>query len=87
MVNQKESKQVRMDSWLLKLLLRDMKAKARHKNQPTNNHNKHINTYICTHTHIHICKHIYAHIHTYTYVNIYIRKLIISKNIKKSLTS
>ena len=40
MINQKESKQVRMDSWLLKLLSRDMKAKARHKDQPTNNHKK-----------------------------------------------
>ena len=37
MINQKESKQVRMDSWLLKLLARDMKTKARHKNQPTSN--------------------------------------------------
>ena len=40
MINQKESKQVRMDSWLLKLLSRDMKTKARHKDQPTNNHKK-----------------------------------------------
>ena len=40
MINQKESKQVRMDSWLLKLLSRDMKTKARHKNQPRNNHKK-----------------------------------------------
>ena len=37
MINQKESKQVRMNSWLFKLLPRDMKTKARHKNQPTNN--------------------------------------------------
>ena len=40
MINQKESKQVRMDSWLLKLLSRDMKTKARNKDQPTNNHKK-----------------------------------------------
>ena len=40
MIDQKESKQVRMDSWLLKLLSRDMKTKARHKGQPTNNHKK-----------------------------------------------
>ena len=40
MTNQKESKQVRMDSCLLRLLSRDMKAKARHKDQPTNNHKK-----------------------------------------------
>ena len=40
MINQKESKQVRMDSWLLKLLSRDMKTKSRDKGQPTNNHKK-----------------------------------------------
>ena len=40
MINQKESKQVRMDSWLLKLLSRDMKTKARNKDQPKNNHKK-----------------------------------------------
>ena len=40
MINQKESKQVRMNSWLLKLLSRYMKTKARHKSQPTNNHKK-----------------------------------------------
>ena len=35
MINHKESKEVRIDSWLLKLLLRDMKSKK--KNQlPTN---------------------------------------------------
>ena len=38
MINQKESKQARMDSWLLKLLSRDMKTK--NKDQPTNNHKK-----------------------------------------------
>ena len=38
MINQEESKQVRMDSWLIKLLSRDMKTKARNKDQPTNNH-------------------------------------------------
>ena len=40
MINQKESKQVRMDSWLLKLLSRDMKTKTKNKDQPTNNHKK-----------------------------------------------
>ena len=40
MINQKESKQVRMDSWLLKLLSRDMKAKTKDKDQSTNNHEK-----------------------------------------------
>ena len=40
MINQKESKQVRMDSWLLKLPSRDMKTNVRHKDQPTNNHKK-----------------------------------------------
>ena len=40
MNNQKVSKQVRMDSWLLKLLSRDMKTKTRNKDQPTNNPKK-----------------------------------------------
>ena len=40
MINQKESKQVRMDSWLLKLLSRDMKTKTKNKDQPINNHKK-----------------------------------------------
>ena len=40
MINQKESKWVRMDSWLLKLLSRDMKTKTKTKDQPTNNHKK-----------------------------------------------
>ena len=40
MINQKESKQVRMDTWLLKLLSRDMKTKRRNKDQPTDNHKK-----------------------------------------------
>ena len=31
MINQKESKQVRMGSWLLKLLSGDMKAKTKQK--------------------------------------------------------
>ena len=31
MINQKESKQVRMDSWLLKQLLADMKTKTKNK--------------------------------------------------------
>ena len=36
MINQKESKQVRIDSWLLKRLLRDMKSKTENKiNQQT----------------------------------------------------
>ena len=38
MINQKESKQFSMDSWLLKLLSRDMKTKTKNKDQPTNNH-------------------------------------------------
>ena len=36
MINSKENKQVRMDSWLLKLLSRDIK----NKDQPTKNHKK-----------------------------------------------
>ena len=40
MINQKESKQVRMNSWLLKLLSSDMKRKTKNKDQPTNNHEK-----------------------------------------------
>ena len=40
MIDQKESKQVRVDCWLRKLLSRDMKIKTKTKNtdQPTNNH-------------------------------------------------
>ena len=38
MISQKDSKQVSMDSWLLKLLSRDMKTKTKSKDQPTNNH-------------------------------------------------
>ena len=38
MTNHKESKQVSIDSWLLKLLSRDMKTKTKGKDQPTNNH-------------------------------------------------
>ena len=38
MISQKESKQVSMDSWLLKLLSRDMKTKTKNKDQPKNNH-------------------------------------------------
>ena len=34
MISRKESKQVSMDSWLLKLMSRDMKTK--NKDQPTN---------------------------------------------------
>ena len=40
MINQKESKQVKMDSWLLELLSRDMKRKTKNKDQSTNNHKK-----------------------------------------------
>ena len=38
MISQKDSKQVSMDSWFLKLLSRDMKTKTENKDQPTNNH-------------------------------------------------
>ena len=37
MINQKQSKQVRMGSWLLKLLSKDMKTKIKNEGQPTNN--------------------------------------------------
>ena len=40
MINRKESKQVKMDSWLFKLLSRDMKIKTKNKDQPTDNHKK-----------------------------------------------
>ena len=40
MISQIDSKQVSMDSWLLKLLSRDMKTKTKNKVQPTNNHKK-----------------------------------------------
>ena len=40
MISKKDSKQVSMDSWLLKLLSRDMKTKTKNKGQPTNNHKK-----------------------------------------------
>ena len=41
MISQKESKQVSMDSWLLKLRSRGMKKKKRkNKDQPKNNHKK-----------------------------------------------
>ena len=40
MINQKESKQVRMDSWLLKLLSRDIETKTKNKDEPTNNRKK-----------------------------------------------
>ena len=40
MINKKESRQVRIDSWLLKLLSRDMKIKTKNKDQPTNNFKK-----------------------------------------------
>ena len=37
MINQKESEQVSMDSWLLKLLPRDITTKTKNKDQPTSN--------------------------------------------------
>ena len=40
MISQKESKQVSTDSWLLKLLSRDMTTETKNKDQPTNNHKK-----------------------------------------------
>ena len=40
MINQKESKQVRLDPSLLKLLSRDMKTKTKNKDQPKSNHKK-----------------------------------------------
>ena len=40
MISQKDSKQVSMDSWLLKQLSREMKTKTKNKDQPTNNHKK-----------------------------------------------
>ena len=40
MINQKESKQVRMESWLVELLSRDMKTKAKNKDQPTRSYKK-----------------------------------------------
>ena len=40
MISQKDSKQVSMDSWLLKLLSRDMKTETKTTDQPTNNHKK-----------------------------------------------
>ena len=40
MINQKENKQVKMDSWLLKLLSRDMKTKTKNKDQSIKNHKK-----------------------------------------------
>ena len=38
MIIQNESKQSKMDSWVQKVLLRDMKTKTKNKDQPTNNH-------------------------------------------------
>ena len=40
MINHKESKQDRVDSWLLKLLSRDKKTKTKTKAQPKKNHKK-----------------------------------------------
>ena len=36
MINLKEIKEVRIDSWLLKLLSRDMKSKKKQNQLPTN---------------------------------------------------
>ena len=38
--DQSEKSKVRMGSWLLKLLPRNMKVKTKNKDQPTNNHKK-----------------------------------------------
>ena len=40
MISQKDSKQVSMDSWLVKLLSRDMETKTKNKDQSTNNNKK-----------------------------------------------
>ena len=40
MINYKESKQVGMGSWLLKLLSRDMKTKTKDKDKPIKNYKK-----------------------------------------------
>ena len=40
MINQKVSKQVKMDFWLLKLPPKDIKAKTKNRDQPTSNHKK-----------------------------------------------
>ena len=40
MMNQKESKHVRIDSWLLKLMSRDMKTKTKNKDRQANNYKK-----------------------------------------------
>ena len=40
MISQKDSKQVSIDSWLLKLQSKDIKTKTKSKDQPTNNHKK-----------------------------------------------
>ena len=40
MISQKESKQVRMDFWLPKLLSADLKTKTKTKGLPTKNHKK-----------------------------------------------
>ena len=67
MINQKESKEVRIDSWLLlNLLSRDMKTKTKNKDQPTiiKNKNKSRKLYI------------------YIYIYIYIYTLLIEQSIK-----
>ena len=40
MISSEESEQVRINSWLLRLLSRDMKAKIKSKDQSTKNHKK-----------------------------------------------
>ena len=40
MINYKEGKQARMDSWLLKLMSKDMKTKTKNKDQRTENQKK-----------------------------------------------
>ena len=38
--NAQLERKVRIDSWLLKLLSRDIKTETKNKDQPTNNHKK-----------------------------------------------
>ena len=40
MINQTRSKQIRMGSWFLKPLSRDMKTKTKNEDQPTSNDKK-----------------------------------------------
>ena len=69
MINQKESKEVRIDSWLLlNLLSRDMKTKTKNKDQPTIIKN---NIYI------------YIYMYIYIYIHIHIHKYMSEKNSRK----